>query len=401
MQFFTSPSDLLSWVKQQESPDLAANKIIEVIGGNEEQDVVDACKGIYEDKRIQQQASEVLYKILAKHDLTQIREGKMTNKMIKEAQIMRQPGEYNMPLRVCPKLPYSVGKRLISTYNCRHYCIDSIVLDDEPDKVYCAEAMWRRHVMDKFSREFKNKEGKWVGGYINQRFQTFHDDGGNQMELAHGERTRKPRPHQFSTERRLEEGRGEKTTDITASAKKITKIASVKEDSDSKVYQIFDDIVEMKQSGLNDEDIIFKTAEHYGISIVEVASIHKMALKQLDRSSGVVYAYDNFKMTKTAEGNSEGKPTFVTRNDIKVRTQQGELVLPINTTLVEVANNSFQITSGDNASQLCSLVNEADRTALGSIDDAEGMIQDAASETMLNEPEVPVTASDDFPIVES
>ena len=405
MQFFTSPNDLLSWVKQQESPDLAANKIIEVIGGSQEQDIVDACRSIYEDKRTEKQASEVLYRVLAKHDLTQIREGKMKEKLIKEAQaVMRTDSLYgNMDMRICPKLPkQSAGQGLISTYNCRTYCLDSIVFDDDPNRVYCAEALWRRHVMDKFSREFKNKEGKWVGGYINERFQSFHDDGGNQMELAHGERTRKPRPHQYSTERRLEEGRGVKTTDITMSAQKVTKIASVaKNENDSKIYQIFDDIVEMKQSGLNDEDIIFKTAEHYGMSILDVAGIHKMALDQLNRNIGVVYAYDGSKMKKTAQENIEGQPTFVVKNDIKVRTQSGETILEANTTVVEMANNRFQIVSGVNAGQEFALVNEADKTSLGSIDDAEGMIQSAAEETMLNEPQVPVTASDDFSIVES
>jgi len=402
MIFFTSSADLEKWVKTQESPDSAAQKIIGVIGEEKQQDIVQTCRSIFEEKD-SLSAAKVLYQILSKYNLVEIREGNMQDKMIKQAQIMRQPGEYNMPFRVCPKLPYSVGKRLISTYNCRHYCLDSIVLDDDPDRVYCAESMWRRHVMDKFSREFKDKDGKWVGGYINERFQVFHDDGGNQMELANGERTRKPRPHQFSTERRLEEGRGAETTDLTASSQKIVKIASVNKDkSDDKIYQVFDDILEMTQSGLSDEDIISKTAEHYDMDILSVASIHKMAVTQLKRSSGVAYAYDNSKMTKSAQvtENVEGRPTFVTRSDMEVLANGMKTMLETNTTVVEVGPNKFQITSGKDAGKDFSLINEADKSLLGAMDDIDGMIQEAADETMLNEP-IAAVASDDFPIIET
>ena len=206
MEFFTSPEDLKGWVKTQESPDEAALKIMDIIGKNEEMDIVDTCRAIFEGEQETgvDNASKILFSVLAKHNLTEIKEGKMNDKLKKEAQIMRQPGEYDMPLRICPKLPFSVGKRLISTYNCRHYCLDSVVFDDDPERIYCAEALWRRHVADKFSREWKDKDGKWVGGYINERFQVYKDDGGNQMELANDERTRKPRPHQYSIERRCE-----------------------------------------------------------------------------------------------------------------------------------------------------------------------------------------------------
>ena len=262
MQFFTSPEDLRKWVKVQESPDSASQRIMKIVGGEKQQDIIDTCRNIFEEKD-SSTAAKVLYQILAKYNLVEIREGTMQNKMIREAQIMRQPGEYDMPLRVCPKLPFSVGKRLISTYNCRHYCLDSLVLDDDPNRVYCAEALWRRHVMDKFSREFKNDEGKWVGGYINERFQVNHDFSGNQMGLSHGERTRKPRPHQYSTERRLEEARGAETTDLTASSQKMVKLASAETPKEeNNVYQIFNDIIEMRESGLCDEDILIKISEH-------------------------------------------------------------------------------------------------------------------------------------------
>jgi hypothetical protein len=84
--------------------------------------------------------------------------------------------------------------------------------------------MWRRHVADKFSSDQQDrKTGELYGGYINDRFYKFPDagtpanqdvprDGGNNMRLVPGERTRLPRPHQYSMERRLQEAREKGST---------------------------------------------------------------------------------------------------------------------------------------------------------------------------------------------
>jgi len=130
MDFFTSPKDLQGWVKSHDSADMAARELIGIIGKEEQQDVVDTCRAIFEQK--DDNASEVLFEVLARHNLTQIKEGNMKNKMIKEADSGIQRGQaplyQSMPLRVCPKLPYSCGKRVISTWNCREHCLDSICL---------------------------------------------------------------------------------------------------------------------------------------------------------------------------------------------------------------------------------------------------------------------------------
>jgi len=247
MRFFRSPEDLVAWVKKCGSAEKAAKILVNLpkVGEDKVSDVVETTKRITEasDKN----AANVLYSILrtagvADDDVKKVEDGidkvevademlrrKLVstdehNKLIKEAQIMRQPGEYDMPLRVCPKLPWSVGKKLISTYNCRHYCLDGVVLDDDPMRVYCGELLWRRHVADKFSSDYQDrKTGELVGGYINERFYKFPDagtpdnpgtprDGGNPMELKPGERTRQPRPHQWSVERRMQEAREKKST---------------------------------------------------------------------------------------------------------------------------------------------------------------------------------------------
>jgi len=404
MQFFTSSNDLGQWVKSFKTPDEASLNIMQVVGKDREQDIVQTCRSVFEGK--DGNAAEILFSILSRYNIT--REGKnMTNKIIKEAQMMRQDSVYgDLELKVCPKLPFSVGKRLISTYNCRHYCLDSMVLDDDPNRIYCAEALWRRHVMDKFSREFKDKDGKWVGGYINERFQIFRDDGGNNMQLALGERTRKPRPHQYSTERRLEEGRGEKTTDLTASNNKFVKLASIdtKEPIDD-TYKIFDDIIEMKQAGLNDEDIIYKVAEHYSRSILNVASIYKAATKMLSSHGGVVYSHDTVKMTKTADLSVPDRTTLVSKKDIDIVTVADgqKTVLKIETPVVVVSSQNgqptLQIVDGPDAGKQFRLSNNLDlNTGFGVIEDVQnGNIQDAASEVGLND-EAPSAQGDDFPV---
>jgi len=420
MQFFTSPNDLRDWVVAQGSGDVAAKKILEVTSGESQQDVVDTCRAIFENK--DDNASKVLFGVLAKYKVTQQKEGKMKNeKLVKQAQMMRQDSVYGqMPMRICPKLPFSVGKRLISTYNCRHYCLDNIVLDDNPMRDYCAEALWRRHIMDKFAREWKDKDGKWVGGYINERFQVYHDDGGNNMQLAHGERTRKPRPHQFSTERRLEEGRGNETYDTTptgdrkpfnvASSQKVIKLAAIESTKDDSVYQIFSDIIEMKEAGLSDEDILSKVSEHYAMSIPDVAAIHKVAMAKLHGNNGTVYSCDKPSMTKTAQA-LPSKSTLVTKREVQVtRVADGkQATVQMETPVVMVSDGSdpiFQIVDGPDTGQQFKLREVAAnlREIFGILDDvAQGTIQEAADETGLNgdmPSASPSAAKEEFPITE-
>jgi hypothetical protein len=415
MEFFTSPEDLRGWVMLQESPYSAATKITEIIGLNDQQDIVDTCREIFQNQDdVAENASKILFGVLANHNLTkQKKEGaNMNNKLRRQAQIMRQPGEYVMPLTVCPKLPYSVGKRLISTYNCRHYCLDSLVLDDNPGRVYCAETLWRRHVMDKFSREFKNDKGKFVGGYINSRFQVFHDDGGNQMELANKERTRKPRPHQYSTERRLSEGRGEETYDITAfSGGKIIRLASsdAPVDDNDKILRVFDDMIEMRQANISDEDIIYKVAEHYDMNISAVASVFKVAMKQMQRHSGTVYSYnDTSKIQKEAQATLPQNTTMVTKRDVEVvNVNDGTpVVLKMETPVVMVLSNQqgsvFEIVEGPDVGKKVSVASNFDiNEAFGIIEDVGEKIQDAAQEVGLNdEIQDPIQQNQDFPIVD-
>ena len=70
------------------------------------------------------------------------------------------------------------------------------------------ETIWRENIMDKYSRPYKDKEGNWVGGYIQKRFEVDKNiPEETNMQLKPGQR-RKPRLPQYGlTEARLQDAR--------------------------------------------------------------------------------------------------------------------------------------------------------------------------------------------------
>jgi len=70
------------------------------------------------------------------------------------------------------------------------------------------EAIWRGAVMDKYSRPYRDKEGNWVGGYINKRFEVDHNiPETNNYQLKPGQLRRATPPEYGSTESRLQAAR--------------------------------------------------------------------------------------------------------------------------------------------------------------------------------------------------
>jgi len=102
--------------------------------------------------------------------------------------------------RFCPKT-----RNLVSTYLCRFHCLDGLAIDDA--QILCGEAIWRQAVMDKFSREYKDKDGKWKGGYLRKRFIVHQDEVGRPYQLKPGHRSAPIHEDAWSIEKRLQEMR--------------------------------------------------------------------------------------------------------------------------------------------------------------------------------------------------
>jgi hypothetical protein len=81
-----------------------------------------------------------------------------------------------------------------------------LVVDDVWDIDF--EAIWRRNIMDKFSRPYRNKEGEWVGGYLNKRFEIDRNiPATSNYQMKPGQRRRPILPAYGNTEARLQEAR--------------------------------------------------------------------------------------------------------------------------------------------------------------------------------------------------
>ena len=320
MEFFNSPDDLKGWIKSRHTCDEAISGLLDITNTHD-QSVSDVCEKIFdsqEDSEVEKD-STILFGVLAKH-LAEIKTAKGAKNMEKLAQnspsMSRQrngwvKGMRNKWNRVVDGFndgtPWRIDRDKM--YDFTHYYIDDIKFDEDPSRVYSGEAIWRMYVMDKFTTEYMNKEGKWVGGYINDRFFVFPDagtpanpdvprDGGNQMGLAPGQRSRLPRPHQYSTERRLEEARDGNTTDvtvnITASSTKSVKISyklNKDERHSDKVYNIFKDVLDMDEAGIEFKTIIEEASKHYDTSILKIAQIYKAAKKLKAKHEGMLFSY--------------------------------------------------------------------------------------------------------------
>lgn len=70
------------------------------------------------------------------------------------------------------------------------------------------EAIWRGSIMDKYSRPYRDKDGNWVGGYINKRFEVDHNiPVTNNYQLKPGEIRKPILPEYGNTESRLQAAR--------------------------------------------------------------------------------------------------------------------------------------------------------------------------------------------------
>lgn len=420
-EYFNNPEDLYAWVKSRGSASKATEELMSMIDSSQgfsqindgEQDIADSVNAMFSDEG-KQNASEILFGVLAKHDITKLT--KQAKNMKKEAEGTRQRNDWNRNTRnkwnrvvdaYNENTPWRVGRD--KYYDFTHYATDEIKFDEDPNHIYSGESIWRTYVMDKFYRDYKDKDGKVVGGYINDRFHVFPTagtpanpdaprDGGNQMALADGERTRKPRPHQYSTERRLEEARGNKVESLNVSAskfQKIVKVASIDnmdEARSDRIYNMFKDTLDMREAGIKYETMIDAIAEHYGASVMGVAQIDKKAQKLVSKHAGIGYST----LMKKAEylsdlvqggGNLEiSDPSGA--NAIMMGLTNEQVLLDPGTIIVSVPNstNVFQIVDHPSNNQFV-----GNKVSFPSMDfqvSPTMPIQDAATELGLNEEQV-------------
>tara|TARA_B100001778_G_scaffold334491_1_gene346144 strand:+ start:33390 stop:34835 length:1446 start_codon:yes stop_codon:yes gene_type:complete len=74
------------------------------------------------------------------------------------------------------------------------------------------EALWRGHIMDKYSRPYRDEDGNYVGGYIEKRFEVDKwIPPGNNYQLKPGEKRRPYLPEYRSTEARMQHMRANNT----------------------------------------------------------------------------------------------------------------------------------------------------------------------------------------------
>jgi hypothetical protein len=414
--YFTGPEDLKNWVKNKESSEDAYSTLKQIMPEEDEEDLKETCESIYEHN--DENASEVLFSVLAKYDIKNVKTSKEGFRLSKEASESRQRngwsrGQRNKWNRTVDaydeNTPWKQTRK--EFYDFTHNNPGMIKFDADPEHYYSGEALWRNYIMDKFTREYKDENGKWVGGYINDRFYVFPDagtpsnpdvprDGGNQMQLADGERTRKPRPHQYSTERRLEEARGNETYDLEAktascNAGKTTKLKKIASKSKAieknEIYNLFRDVVDMKEAGINNDFILKESAKHYDIHILNVAQVLKFAESMIKKHDGIIYDYktSGYNQNFTFQVNEE--VPVVTLSDSVERT-----LIPGTVIVVEEDNGNemlCEIASGIDAGQKVKISTEGLNlnSVLVNVDEEDDLVQEAADETGLNEEmEMPV-----------
>lgn len=321
--YFKNYKQLHSWLLSYNSSWDAFEAIksvvnFEINNYRDEQDILEACEFTFDNQQ-KYYGAKVLFEILSKYNLTsKNNEGlKMKKKLNeKKASSSRQRNGWKRGMR-------NKWNRVISEFNestpwrrCRdkyydftHNSIDDIQFDEDPDHIYSGEAIWRNYIMDKFYRDYKDIDGKVVGGYINDRFHVFPTAGtpdnpnvprdhNNKMGLADGERSRQPRKHEYSIEKRLEELRGNKVKNIKAYNNVFSGLVKVASCSpaegldESSVFCIIRDTIEMRESDIDYELILDSVSQHYKTSVTNVAQIDKFAQKMIGKHNGYGYIFE-------------------------------------------------------------------------------------------------------------
>ena len=153
------------------------------------------------------------------------------------------------------------------------------------------EAMWRGNVMDKYSRPYRDKEGNWVGGYLEKRFEVDKNiPEANNYQLKPGQRRRPYLPEFGSTEARLEDARkknkeGGKTEDWSKSEFSEMKVASLR--SSSAKWQGIKKLANSSSKGQSSKgqllwDALGDHPNTQSLSLAEFGKLYNYLLKHID-----------------------------------------------------------------------------------------------------------------------
>jgi len=209
--------------------------------------------------------------------------------------------------RICPKLLNRGMGAVVSEETCRFYCPDGLAIDD--NKMICGEAVWRANIMDKFSRDYVDENGKVTGGYIERRFEVNHNvPEENKMRLKPGE-LRKPRPaEQGNLEARMQamrqkEGkkRGYKpdtnTGDVFDWAKDVDQnnVEQTQSERDRREKAMGHELVEYsKRDKSENNPKLNKSAKSFNLSRTKTASKNEKGTRKTTLPNGqdVLVSYD-------------------------------------------------------------------------------------------------------------
>lgn len=214
------------------------------------------------------------------------------------------PGEN----RYCPKL-----RNVVNTYVCRYHCLDGLPIDDH--QIICGEALWRQNVMDKYSREYRDKDGNWVGGYINKRFEVERATHEHPYQLKPGQRHAPINEDAWSWEKRLqemrrEEGEAREYSETPGDPKGLYNWDSYEFHGGPKNPQLFE----------KDKDALAKISAKRSL-LEKTAQVDLMRSKQCKHCQ--MYVGDNDKVCPNCNGMD-----FVSRDAMHHQTETGNIPAP-------------------------------------------------------------------------
>jgi len=190
-EFFQNSEDLERWIKSRPTGEEAASELMSVVNlmdkdylsDIDRQEIASKCEEIYvQDDSSADVNADILMGVLSHFGLAKITKIASTFERFAESRQRNgwERGQRNKWNRItCSEIHEGTEwrKDRDAFYNFTHYTTDALKFDEDPNHVYSGEALWRMYIMDKFTREYKDANGKWVGGYINNRFHVFPEAG--------------------------------------------------------------------------------------------------------------------------------------------------------------------------------------------------------------------------------